>query len=95
MGRFTADPPILIREGIGINEIASSFDDNVEAIYNILDELVRKDYLSPEALKIANKIRDKKPTLKNMATTISRYGNFAIHAGNKVIDNQDRIASQI
>ena len=50
---------------------------------------------SPEALKIANKIRDKKPTLKNMAKTIDQYGEFGIHAGNKVIDNQERISSQI
>ncbi len=95
MGRFTADPPVLIREGIGIKEVDSSFDPTVEDVYTIIDELISKDYLSPEALKIANKIRDKKPTLKNMAKTIDQYGEFGIHAGNKVIDNQERISSQI
>jgi len=57
MGKFVADPPVLIREGIGMNAISQSFYEDIERVYTTLDEMINKDYLSPEAVHIANKIQ--------------------------------------
>ena len=95
MGKFVADPPILIREGIGMNAISQSFHEDIEKVYTTIEEMISKDYLSPEATVIANKIKDQRPTLEDMAKTIEQYGNFSISAGNKVFDNQQNIISEI
>lgn len=95
MGRFVADPPVLVREGIGITTIGSSFEEEIDRVYTALEEMVSKDYLSPEAEAIANKIQAQRPDLENMAKVINQYGNFSIQAGNKVFDNQENIISEI
>ena len=95
MGKFVADPPILIREGIGMNAIAQAFDEDIEKVYTTLQDMINKDYLSPEARVIATKIENQRPVLETMAKTIEQYGNFSITAGNKVIDNQNNIISEI
>jgi hypothetical protein len=95
MGRFVADPPVLIREGIGMNTISQSFFDDIERVYTALEDMINKDYLSPEAVHIANKIQNQRPTLEEMAKTIGQYGGFSISAGNRVLDNQENIISEI
>ena len=95
MGKFVADPPILIREGIGMNAISQSFKEEIERVYTTLEDMISKDYLSPEALAIANKIQSKRPDLDTMAKVIEEYGGFSINAGNKVFDNQQDIISEI
>ena len=95
MGKFVADPPILIREGIGMNAISQSFHEDIEKVYTTLEDMISKDYLSPEATAIANKIQSHRPTLEEMAKVIEQYGTFSITAGNKVFDNQQNIISEI
>ena len=95
MGKFVADPPVLIREGIGMNTISQSFTEDIEKVYTTLDDMISKDYLSPEALEIARKIQGQRQELDNMARVINQYGDFSIHAGNKVINNQENIISEI
>ena len=95
MGKFVADPPVLIREGIGMTTISQSFLEDIEKVYTTLEDMINKDYLSREALAIANRIQNQRPDLDNMAKTINQYGNFAINAGNKVFDNQENIISEI
>ena len=95
MGKFVADPPVLIREGIGMNAISNSFKEDIEKVYTTLQDMISKDYLSPEAVAIANKIESQRPDLENMAKVIEQYGNFSISAGNRVFDNQENIISEI
>ena len=95
MGRFVADPPILIREGIGMNAISQAFHEDIEKVYTTLEDMISKDYLSPEAREIAEKIQNQRPDLENMAKVIEQYGGFSISAGNKVFDNQQNIISEI
>jgi len=95
MGKFVADPPVLIREGIGMTTISQSFKEDIETVYTTLEDMISKDYLSKEAMAIADKIKSQRQDLENMAKVINQYGNFSIQAGNKVFENQENIISEI
>lgn len=95
MGRFVADPYTLIEKGKEIQKKAEEFRVNTTNIYNNIDEMISKDYLSPEAREIAKKIEEKRELLDEMANVIEQYGNFSMNAGNKVLKNQEDIISAV
>lgn len=95
MGRFVADPYTLIEKGKDIQKKAEEFRVNITNIYDNINEMVSRDYLSPEAVAIAKKIEEKKEVLDEMASVIEQYGSFSINAGNKVLRNQDDIISAV
>ena len=95
MGRFTADPATLDQQGNKINTISEHFFENVDKVYNTLDNMIANDYLSPEAREIAERIKDKKKDLEDMGKTINQYGDFAKGAAKDVITNQEEISSEI
>lgn len=95
MGRFVADPDVLIREGNKINGYSSEFTNNINRVYDTLENMVQKEYISPEALEIKKEIDGHRQDLNNMAKVINQYGTFCMNAGNKVITNQNQIIDEI
>ncbi len=95
MGRFVADPDILVKEGNGIVGISEEFLANINDTYDTLDNLVANEYMSPEALAIKKEIDTYREDLNKMAQVINDYGRFCINSGNKVIRNQDGIIDEI
>lgn len=94
MGKFTADPDVLRVKGEQIIEQSLQFKRNVENIFSTVNEMVRSDYLSPEAIAIAKEIEGYRSDLEMMVRIIDQYGNFCKIASSKVIKNQeDGIAS--
>lgn len=95
MGRFVADPYTLIEKGKDIRKKSEEFRANITKIYENINELISRDYLSPEAVAIAKRIEEKKEVLEEMANVIDQYGEFSITAGNKVLRNQEDIISAV
>lgn len=95
MGKFIADPEILIKEGTGIIGISDEFIANVNDTYDTLDNLVANEYMSPEAIAIKKEIDTYREDLEKMATVINDYGRFCVNSGEKVIKNQDGIIDEI
>lgn len=95
MGRFTADPDVLRVKGDQIVDQSLQFKKNVENIFSTVNEMVRSNYLSPEALAIAKEIEGYRNDLDMMTRIIDQYGNFCKTASTKVIKHQDDVISSI
>ncbi len=95
MGRFVADPDTLILKGNEMEENGNAFMDDINKVYTTLDDMINKDYLSPEALVIAKKMESQRKDLEDMAKTMNQYGDFSKRAGNKVLQNQENISAEI
>ena len=95
MGRFIADPDLLIAKGNQIVGYSENFNENVVKVYNTLETMVAKEYLSPEAMAIKQEIDNYRADLDNMTKTIRQYGEFSIRSGNRVINNQNGIMDEI
>ena len=95
MGRFIADPNVLVLEGTKINGYAGEFLKTVNGVYDTIEEMVASDYISPEALDIKGKIDKCRPSLDEMHSTIAEYGGFCISSAGKVIKNQNEIIDNV
>jgi len=95
MGRFIADPDVLLPEGNKINGISSDFFSEIENVYATADNMVRTEYLSPEALAIKKEMDEKRKDLEEMAKVMGKYGNYCINSGNKVVNNQEEVIDQV
>jgi DNA-binding transcriptional regulator GbsR (MarR family) len=95
MGRFTADPGTLSPEGKKMVNISEQMTERIDSVYNTIDDMTAKDYLSPEAKEIANRIEEKRKELEEIKDIVNQYGNFAQGAAVDVINNQEEISSEI
>lgn len=95
MGRFVANPQILRIKGESLENQAQQFAVNVEKIYKTVEEMISSDYLSPEAVAIANEIKSYREDLNAMTRKISNYGVFCKRASDKVLRNQVNIIDGI
>ena len=95
MGRFVANPQMLKIKGQEIENQSQQFAQNVEKIYSTVEEMIRSDYLSPEAKAIAEEIKSYRNDLNAMTRKIDDYGKFCLNASNKVMRNQANIVDSI
>lgn len=94
-GRFVGDPDVLIPKGTEMKGLSTEFNNEIESVYNTLDNLVENEYISPEAQAIKLEIDKYKADLEKMAKTIGDYGQFSENAGKKIIDNQNGIIDSV
>ena len=94
MGVFSISPVELTASGKKLLENAESFKTNSDNIFKTVDEMVQSDYISPEAMAIANQIYSYKDDLARMCSTINRYGSFCITSSGKIEITQDEIISR-
>ncbi len=94
MGVFSISPVELSASGKKLLENAESFKTNSENIFKTVDEMVHSDYISPEAMAIANQIYSYSEDLTRMCKTIARYGQFCITSSGKIETTQDDIISR-
>lgn len=95
MTRFVADPYALKTKGNEIVDASRAFEENVNKIYQTINDMITKSYLDPAARAIADEIASYRDDLARMTKVINDYGTFCINASNKVITNQDNIISGI
>ena len=93
MSRFTADPDILIAKGNQMLGQATDFEAKIRDVYQTVEQMLAKDYISPEARVIGNNIQKCREILLNVPRMINAYGEFYIKSGNSTVRNQDNIAS--
>lgn len=94
MGVFSISPYELAASGKKLSDNAESFATNSENIFKAVDEMIHSDYISPEAMAIANQIYSYSEDLKRMCNTISRYGKFCVTASGKTLQNQEDIIAR-
>lgn len=94
-GQFIADPVSLDNNGAKLQANATSFREDVQAIYNTVEDMIANDYISKEAVEIGRKIESYQADLELMAKTIDNYGVFLKKAANAVRNNQDNIIGSI
>ena len=85
MGRFVADPDLLIKEGNGIVGISDEFLANVNDTYDTLDNLVANEYMSPEALAIKKEIDTYREDLNKMGLKAKK---FVLSYKNNIVQSQ-------
>lgn len=95
MGKFGANPEVLRTKGNEVLEESKSFGQNVEKVYQTVNEMINSDYLSPEAVAMANEIQSYRDDLNKMTKIIEDYGQFCINASSSVIRNQENIIDGI
>ncbi len=94
-GQFQADPETLTSNGRKLTTNASSFREDVQSIYNTVEEMIVNDYISREAVEIGRKIESYQADLELMAKTINNYGEFLNKSATAVRNNQDNIIDSI
>ena len=94
MGLFSISPVALTASGKKMIENAESFKTNSDNIFKAVDEMIRSDYISTDALAIANEINSYRDDLARMCSTIGRYGQFCITSSSKIEATQDDIISK-
>ena len=94
MGVFSISPYELAASGKKLSDNAESFATNSENIFKAVDEMIHSDYISPEAMAIANQIYSYSEDLKRMCSTIDRYGKFCVTASGKTLQNQEDIIAR-
>lgn len=95
MGKFGANPEIIRAKGNEVLEESRRFAQNVDKVYQTVNEMINSDYLSPEALAMANEIQSYKDDLVKMTRIIEQYGQFCLNTSSKVIRNQETIIEGI
>ena len=83
-GQFLADPVALDNNGTKLQTNAASFREDVQAIYNTVEDMIANDYISREAVEIGRKIESYQADLELMAKTIGNYGEFLKKAATAV-----------
>ena len=71
---FKIKPVELEEIGNQILEEADAFDQRVKMIYESIDEMIRNNFQSPDAIALANKIESYKSTFINLTMVIREYG---------------------
>lgn len=94
MGVFSISPVELTASGKKLLENSETFKTNSENIFKTVDEMIHSDYISPEAMAIANQIYSYSDDLERMCKTIGRYGQFCITSSSKIEATQDDIISR-
>lgn len=95
MGVFSISPVELTASGKKLLDNAETFKTNSENIFKTVDEMIHSDYISPEAMAIANQIYSYSDDLTRMCQTIARYGKFCITSSSKIEATQDDIISRV
>ena len=95
MGVFSISPVELTASGKKLLDNAVTFKTNSENIFKTVDEMIHSDYISPEAMAIANQIYSYSDDLTRMCQTIARYGKFCITSSSKIEATQDDIISRV
>lgn len=93
--RFVADPYTLRNKGSEIIDKSQEFGENINKIYQTVNEMINSNYLDPAARAIAQEIETYRDDLDKMTKVIAEYGNFCLTASSKVIKNQDNIISRL
>lgn len=88
---FVADPVILKQEGNKLDDLTTRFNENVESIYNTVEEMLSTSYVSPAARELGQKILSYKGDLDNMTKAMAGYANYCHNASSKVAQNEDKI----
>jgi len=91
---FGADTGVLRAVGNRITEDGDQFIKNTEIVYNTIDDLITKGYISATGLEIAKGIKDKQVILKGIATTINKYGEYLNNTSIKVDNTEGDISSE-
>jgi hypothetical protein len=91
---FGADTGVLRATGNRIIEDADQFIKNSDMVYNTIDDLMTKGYISDTGMEIAKGIKDKQVILKSIATTINRYGEYLNNTSTKVDNTEGDISSE-
>lgn len=94
-GRFVGDPDVLIPKGNEMKGMSAGFNEEIEKVYNTIEQMVATEYLSPEAKAIKEEIDKYKADLLDMGKTMGEYGQFADDAGQDIIKNQNGIIDEI
>lgn len=95
MGRFVANPDVLRTKGNEIINESQQFKQNVEKVFQTVNEMINSNYLDPAAIAIAREIESYRDDLNQMIRIIEDYGTFCLNASSRVIRNQDNIISEI
>ena len=95
MGRFVADPALLMRNGNKILQSAEEFGMDIEKIYSLKNALFARGFVAPEAKAISNQIDTYRDELNAMQRIITDYGRFLKTAATKVTNTQNAIIDEI
>lgn len=95
MPKFTVNPEILRIKSAEIINQGEQFGQNAEIIFQIVDELINSNCLSPEEEALAREIKSYKDDLNKITKMIGQYGIFFKTASNKVIKTQEDIIAGI
>ena len=95
MGRFVADPALLMRNGNKILQSAEEFGMDIEKIYSLKNALFARGFVAPEAKAISNQIDTYHDELNAMQRIITDYGRFLKTAATKVTNTQNAIIDEI
>ena len=95
MGQFVADPQILRIKGMEVSNLADQFLKNVNDIYSEVNNMVTNNYVSPDAVAIANEIETYHGSMNMMGKIFRDYANFCVRAGNEVYRTQNSIIDEL
>ena len=94
-GNFKINPEALHMIGQQIIDESNAFGQNVKKIYENIEELTNKSYLSNEAIVIANKIKSNQQNLINLTRIIENYGIHCQKSAKIMIEAQNSIVEGI
>lgn len=95
MSTFKIRPEELHLIGQQIIDESMAFGQNVKKIYENIDEMTSKSYLSNEAIVIANKIKSYQQNLINMTRIIENYGIHCQKSAKIMVETQNSIVNGI
>lgn len=91
---FGAETGILANVGNRTVEDAQQFVSNTDRVFQTVNELITKGYISETSKKIAESIRAKQIDLKRIAKNIENHGNFFINTSRKVSNTESDISME-
>lgn len=95
MSTFKIRPEELHMIGQQIIDESIAFGQNVKRIYENIDEMTSKSYLSNEAIAIANKIKSNQQNLINITRIIENYGIHCQKSAKLMVETQNSIIDGI
>ena len=95
MSTFKIKPEELHMIGQQIINESNAFGQNVKKIYEDIDEMTSKSYLSNEAVAMANKIKSYQQYLINLTRIIENYGIHCQKSAKIMVETQNSIISGI
>lgn len=94
MAIFKFSPSELQKASGEIHEHAASFRDNAKKIFDTVEKMRASDYLSPEAMVLAEKIESYKEDIEKMAKKFDEYSEFLHNSVNVVESTQDELSAR-